>query len=417
MARRRHRTGGAAQVTPDALLARRTGAPCSLDVPVSVMKEQGGVPLSLFPDVGRRSVFDEVGIELVLASKDPKAGAPRLVFDRKIYTVNAAKEDMKSPFSSTSVFTETSKMACPSFSLPAGPTTEAGTCPAANQSRKGGLREEGKVFVCSECYAFSLNYIFPNVALAQAARLMWVRRQVEEDPSGRMLGESFAAAIEDYARDATLCNAPDGVGQRLVIELGVKERGRLCVPVRLPSVSGYRRMPCSTPLPPESGFRDTDEWREANGVPEGAVCGFFRIHDSGDYGVLTKPSAWETYANAWKIAAESLPHVQFWVPTRMWMWDKLTACMGASPPNLSVRPSALSIDDDAPVVEGLVAGSAVFGKERMKMAQEEWTGDAGQTWPCPVYSQGGDAEKKSCMGSGCRACWLWKRTPVAYKWH
>lgn len=416
MARRLTRTGGMAQVTPDALLARRTGAPCSLDVPVSVAKKKGKELPSLFADSGRPSVFDQINFELRLCSEDPTLGAPRIVFDKKIFTVNAAKEDLKQSFGSTSLFTETTKMACPSFSLPAGPTSEAGTCPAANQSKKGGMREKGKTFICDGCYSLEANYIYPNVALSQVARLMWVRRLLKEDPTGNTLGATFVRAIEDLARHGTLSSSPDGVGARLVLEIGVQDRGRLVVPVRLPSVSGHRLMPVSTPLPAESGFRDTDEWRASRRVPDGAVCGFFRIHDSGDYGVLTSPAAWKAYANAWKEAALALPHVQFWVPTRMWMWDDLVRSMGELPDNLSVRPSALNVDEESPVVEGLVAGSTVFSKDRMGQALREWTGAAGETWACPVYSQQ-SVEDKSCMGSGCRACWLWKNTAVAYRWH
>ncbi len=408
-----------AQVTPDALLARRTGAPCSLGRPVSQAVKDGEKLLSIFPDLGRRSVFDNVQIDLKLCGNSKKIGAPRLVFDQKIFTVNKANEDMKASFGSTCFFTETTKMACPSFSLPAGPTSEMGTCPAANQSKKGGLRESGKTFVCDGCYAFEGNYIYANVALAQAARLFWVRRQVEVDGTGVHLGRTLAAAIEDFARNSTLSSSPSGVGSRLVLELGVQDRGRLVVPVKLPSISEKRYLPSSTTLPMESGFRDTDEFRASQGVPDGAVCGFFRIHDSGDYGVLTKPSTWTAYANAWKVVAEALPHVQFWAPTRMWMWDDLVASMGPLPPNLSIRPSALHVDEEAPVVDGLIAGSTVFSKERMKQALSDWKADEsgeGQTWPCPVYSQI-SKDDKSCMGSGCRACWLWKKTATAYRWH
>lgn len=416
MARRLHRTGGMAQVTPDALLARRTGAPCSLDVPVSVARQRGDTLLSMFGDKGRRSVFDAVQIDLTLCNQDAKIGAPRLVFDRKIYSVNTENEDLKASFGSTSLFTVTTKMACPSFSLPAGPTTEMGSCPAANQSKKGGLREQGRTFVCDGCYSLESNYVYANVAIAQAARLFWVRRHLKEDPSGVGLGQAFVTAIDDYARNATLSASRDGVGSRLVLELGTMNRGHLVVPVRLPSVSGTRLLPVSTPLPPDSGYRDTDDYRAQQNIPEGAVCGFFRIHDSGDYGVMTTPASWRAYANAWKVVAESLPHVHFWAPTRMWVWEDLMKSMAPLPPNLSVRPSALHVDDEAPVVESLVAGSTVLGKPKMKQTVEGWTGAPGETWACPVYSQE-SADDKSCLGSGCRACWLWKKTPVAYKWH
>lgn len=263
------------------------------------------------------------------------------------------------------------------------------------------------------CYSLEGNYIFPNVAIAQAARLMWLRRLLESDPTGASLAKAMASAIEDYARNATLSSSPDGLGSRLVLELGVQEQGRLVVPVKLPEIKQTRKMPVATFLPPESGFEDTDAFRRAERVPDGVVTGFFRIHDSGDLGALPEPAMWKAYLQSWVLVAEALPHVLFWAPTRMWMWKGLFKNV-ALPKNLAIRPSALHVDDEAPRVEGLVAGSAVLTKEQIVRTVSEWSGAAGQLWPCPVY---GKEDEKSCIGAGCRACWIWKRTPVAYRWH
>lgn len=412
MARRLTRKGGDAQVTPDALLSRRGGAPVSIGAPVSVAKQRGDEIFSLFGSKGVRSVFDELTLEM----KPCGAGrsAPRVEWKNKIWTVSSTQKDYpKNGISSTSLFTETRKMGCPSFSIPAGPVYEMGTCPAANHSKKGGLREEGKTFVCDGCYSLEGNYIFPNVAIAQAARLMWLRRLLEGDPTGASLARAMASAIEDYARNATLSSSPDGLGSRLVLELGVQEHGRLVVPVKLPEIKQTRKMPVSTFLPPESGFEDTDAFRRAEGVPDGAVTGFFRIHDSGDLGALPEPAMWKAYLQSWVLVAEALPHVLFWAPTRMWMWKGLFKNV-ALPKNLAIRPSALHVDDEAPRVDGLIAGSAVLSKEQIVKTVSEWSGAAGQLWPCPVY---GKEDEKSCIGAGCRACWIWKRTPVAYRWH
>lgn len=409
--RRLKRSGGLEQVTPDAMLARRGGAPCSVGKPVSEAREAGDELFTLFGSKGSRSVFDRLQIDLKLS--DSKRVSPQLEWGSKIWTVTTENKDYpKSGMSKVSLFTETRKMACPSFSLPAGPTYEMGTCPAANHSKKGGLREEGKTYTCDGCYSLEGNYIYMNVALAQAVRLFWVRRSLEKDPSGALLASQLVSAIENYATRATLSD----LGSRLVLELGVQMGGRLMVPVQLPEIGGIRYMPVNTPLPPESGFANTDDLRAYEGVPEGAVTGFFRIHDSGDFGVASDPNLWKGYLSAWVQTATALPHVRFWAPTRMWMWK--TLFREPMPPNLSVRPSSLHVDDAVPTPAGLAVGSTVLSKEMMQKANEDWGVErpgATPFWPCPVY--GGKESERSCMGSGCRACWLWKNTGVAYGWH
>jgi hypothetical protein len=50
------------------------------------------------------------------------------------------------------------------------------------------------------------------------------------------------------------------------------------------------------------------------GTPNGAVCGFFRIHDAGDFSVRGSPK----YIQAWGEVVRRFPHVYFWAPTRTW---------------------------------------------------------------------------------------------------
>lgn len=89
---------------------------------------------------------------------------------------------------------------------------------------------------------------------------------------------------------------------------------------------------------------------------------YFRLHDAGDF---FSP----TYADAWTDIARALPAVSFWAPTRSWAIhgrrrpdaDPLLESLWrlASLPNVTVRPSALLINGDAPRILGLAAGSAV----------------------------------------------------------
>lgn len=408
------RTGGKGQVTPDGMIARRGGAPCSVEIPVSRARQEGKEIFTIFETKETRSVFSELEMTLEPVSVETKA--PRLYWNKKIFTVSGdGKDSPPSGYSGTSLFTETSKMSCPSFSVPAGPTYEFGTCPAANYGKDGGLREAGKDFICDSCYAFGGNYLYPNVAISQAARQEWAKRLVESDPTGMAFAQSMEAAIRGFATEGTMGTSMGGVGSRLVLELGVQQNGRLMVPVELPEIDGIRWMQSQTSLPSFTGFSNTDEWRRARGVPDGEICGFFRIHDSGDFGLGKSLPQWKTYVAGWIEVANLLPWVEFWAPTRMWKWKTLFPAK--IPRNLHIRASALSVNDPAPSSR-LGAGSTVFSDEMADLTLDAWAGtrgEGGETWQCPVYSRG-KGMKKSCMGAGCRACWIGE-APVSYRLH
>jgi len=71
-----------------------------------------------------------------------------------------------SPIWSAGLFSDTTKMKAPSFSLPAGLPSAGGTCPA---SKLDG--EPDKVFICHDCYATKGGYQWPrNVALSLIRR-------------------------------------------------------------------------------------------------------------------------------------------------------------------------------------------------------------------------------------------------------
>jgi hypothetical protein len=130
-------------------------------------------------------------------------------------------------------------------------------------------------------------------------------------------------------------------------------------------------------------------------------CRYFRIHDSGDFFSVA-------YVRAWIAVCRALPGVRFWAPTREYQtkpigllpvltenprMDALRAL--ASLPNVTIRPSALSIGIKAPSVSGLHAGSGV--------------NDSDAT-PCKAYTRAG-------MCGNCRLCWNAKETPISYPLH
>lgn len=125
---------------------------------------------------------------------------------------------------------------------------------------------------------------------------------------------------------------------------------------------------------------------------------YFRIHDSGDF---FSP----IYVRMWATVMRALPDVRFWAPTRSWHTNG-----GTRPANLiilaqlqtlvrdcanvTIRPSALLIEEDAPRVAGLSAGSGVKSTD----------------YTCPASSQG-----NACQD--CRACWDQPQTAIFYHLH
>lgn len=195
------------------------------------------------------------------------------------------------------LFTATTKMRCPSFSLPAGPPRAGGTCPAAATAPGVGLASS---FVCYGCYATTGNYVLPSVQAIQRVRAGWVVQMLR---SGT-LAEALAWAFYQYRLN----------------------------PRSLSAIAPGESRARSVPL-------------DHN---------YFRIHDSGDFWR-------EDYLAEWTEVARRFPEVKFWAPTRQWVFPKWRAIYARprAAANLVLRPSALHLDDAAPRVQGLASGSSV----------------------------------------------------------
>jgi hypothetical protein len=115
------------------------------------------------------------------------------------------------------------------------------------------------------------------------------------------------------------------------------------------------------------------------------------VHDSGD---LFSPA----YARCWTRIARQLSHIRFWFPTRSYRIANILPAIVelAVLPNVTVRPSALMLDADAPVIPGLAAGSGAT------YLHEDAT--------CPAYRQNGECRD-------CRSCWDRPSVPVLYPLH
>jgi hypothetical protein len=239
------------------------------------------------PDI-ERATDRSVTLEL-RPMRGGRVSAPVLVLDPPL--VVSGKEIGK-----IKLFTATTKMRCPSFSLPAGPPREGGTCPAASTAPGAGLASS---FVCYGCYATTGNYVLPSVQAIQRVRAAWVVSMLR----ARTLAEALSWAFYQYRLNPRALSAI------------------------APGESRARSVPLDH--------------------------GYFRIHDSGDFWR-------EDYLHEWSEVAARFPDVRFWGPTRQWVFPKWRAIYARPRAgNLVLRPSALHLDDPAPRVPGLASGSSV----------------------------------------------------------
>lgn len=248
------------------------------------------------------------------------------------------------------LLTATSKMSSPSFGLPAGRSTEGGTCPArmvaqrAFRSTKvgeGGSTLAHREVICDRCYAMGANYGYANNMIAQEGRAVWIRQVINPragspyDPS--QLPGLLASMVASYALHG-------GGGGRTKQEIGrwnsaekhleyspgnVKaktiEQTSLRLVLDRPVMRKVQYTRAGLSLVNFTKISTTSGWFEAMKTPNNAVAGFFRIHDSGDFGLGVQ------YMEAWGKTFRMLPYVQFWAPTRMWAMMMDAKSIEASP--------------------------------------------------------------------------------------
>jgi|694.fasta_scaffold91376_2 hypothetical protein len=326
------------------------------------------------------------------------------------------------------LLTWTSKMGAPSFSLPAGHTEIGGACPGAaagqSTSRDGARRQQERVVlnvlndrnfaprdaapveridlgaaVCEHCYATDGNYRYADNTMYQMVRYAWASwalSQPTTSPYGLRGGPSnlFVDMMVE-AIDRADYNGPQDAAER-----------------------------CEAPQWVASGWR------------------FFRIHDSGDFGVAPT----RDYFLAWKAIADCFaqgnPHkfkpIMFWAPTRMWAvpgWiDLIEQENGGAnyKGNFAIRPSGYELNQHAPSLRtgptsGWAAASTVYADEPAKAVLE---GRAPKRfdWNCQAYAV---EQGPTCRGAlspplpgyegasliGCRACWMLHDSVINYTAH
>lgn len=222
--------------------------------------------------------------------------APKLLLDPPL-----PLPGRKIAMSRIALFTATTKMRCGSFSLPAGPPSIGGTCPASAIKPAAGHESE---WICRGCYATTGNYVFASVQAVQALRRDWVSNALRE---GTFVDQMSWAMAQFLTSPRTAS-------------------------IDLPGGKGKARVELSR--------------------------SYFRIHDAGDFSW-----AGPEYVHAWAVVASRFPSVIFWAPTRDWVFPKMMPSLKHVPRNLVIRPSALYLGGAAPQVGGLAAGTTVSFNE------------------------------------------------------
>jgi len=261
------------------------------------------------------------------------------------------------------LFTWTSKMSCPSFSLPAGPMRYGGTCPAAEVEAEHISPNQTRI--CTACYAGKNLYLLGTAVIALSlARYEWVKREMARGA----FADQMIRAI------------------RFLLQAGPLRR---------------------------SG--ETIEGVMAKALVSNR---YFRIHDAGD---MFSPA----YYREWVRIAEGVPEVKFWAPVRVWALKNFQNVLLSTPlpSNLIVRPSSLYTDQTPPEMpEPMAAGSTSFKGQRIKegshVVRVDYPLDLDPRdhgiYDCPAFL--GDDEH-SCIAAGCRKCWDSRRTPISYLLH
>ena len=217
---------------------------------------------------------------------------------------------------SVPLLAKTTKMSAPSLSLPAGSHRAGGTCIMAGVEVETGHANE--LTVCNSCYATKANYGYAESMASTHVRLEWVVQMLQTSP--RLFADAMEAAVIAYAR---YTHKGDKESPRNGQELGVWSRaeGKIVVP-SLPasktvSYANVTRFTAYSKL----GLPYKDSADLFSKTPDGAVCGFFRIHDAGDF--TATAALMDKYIDGWAEVVRRLPHVYFWAPTRVWAVKKM----------------------------------------------------------------------------------------------
>lgn len=283
-------------------------------------------------------------------------GHPVLTLDPPLLLHRRTKGKKPQSVPRVKILTATTKMRCWSFSLPAGPPGQGGTCISSTLPAK-----PGSVPICAGCYATSGMYgMYDSVVLQQQIRKEWVRRTMNSGHFAQLMGDALEMVW------ATRVGVPSSWAIMLVDKGEVDRHG--------------------------------DKYKVGNVIDPK----FFRLHDSGDLGWI------QHYATAWSHIAMRFPMQKFWAPTRD-LWTRNTQLHGELDEmarRFILRPSAYHFWDMPPDFGGHFAAGTSAAKHLPGVRD------------CPAVLAGvKKTHGKTCSSAHCRRCWLQPDMPVAYAPH
>lgn len=323
-----------------------------------------------------------------------------IYFDEPLPTDVVPWNNLGKPLPRVSLLSTNSKMASPTWDLPAGAADVGGACPGAraaqSTSMPSGEQEAVKTgivsnvggrfvlktlpdvgysyarSVCSRCYATGGKYGGALVQAAEVTHLLVVQTFLETEQGAKQFRDVMADAVLSVDYESADFKRKDENGNKVnnSLRLGIK-------PVR--------------------------------------------VHSSGDF-FSTK------YAKWWMEVANRVGKVDstvvFWAPTRThaldtWVraWPEITKALKYN--NFSIRPSAYHIGDAAPPK---MPGLTAQGTSVLFPADTEASKGRKYDWNCQTYSaKNSDATCAVAEApdgqSGCRACWIHRDTRVNYVAH
>lgn len=290
----------------------------------------------------------------------------------------------REPIESFSPFSTTSKMAAPSFSLPAGPRGPGGgSCPSS------ALRGVGnKAFICHECYALYGHYLRPEQYAIRELRMRWVLRLLRRPGA---FADAMVRALEEVHD-----RPPGHAGMWNMRYFRVHDSG------------DFMGSPAYVREWSEVARRFASARPKADGSDRPAM-------------VLWAPTRdWVFFP---EVVRDGLPPDRGDVPPTRELGARpnaaLAEAMRAAPPNLVIRPSALHVGDAPPVIEGLAAGSTVLQPEQVGVEGDgiERCGhrSSGPHCHCPAYERSEPwTLSGNCEDAACRTCWNRPDTSVDY---
>jgi hypothetical protein len=302
------------------------------------------------------------------------------------------------------VLSWTSKMGCPSFSLPAGAPSAGGACPGATAGQSivptealhaaarlvkahTGRNVRAAETICQYCYATGGQYMTSQVQFAQVMRYVWSRRAAADVriEGGRI---TFGEHAKHWIRAMTYAI------EHADFMLDGGKVGKIVYP--------------------------EERARRGHTSRKGDSRKYFRWHDSGDFFSAQ-------YFALVKAVCNHFPDITFWAPSRIWAtsWGPraVNEINGpAEQSNLVIRPSAYHINEAPPsrdqLGQGWANGSAAFHKDVKAQGAREGAFD----FDCQTYAV--DDESHTCRHAvapdgkvGCRACWVRRDLITNYTLH